>query len=96
MEDAEEGQPQVSLADLDMDQILGVFIGLLSSKVWQYMGLRLIPGKEELEKDLVKAAAAIDIVAYLTEKLAPSLPSTEAERLRSMVADLQINYAKQV
>jgi len=52
------------------------------------------PGKKEAEKDLSKAAAAIDCVAFLTDRLAPSLPKAESDRLRAMVADLQINYAK--
>ncbi len=84
----------VDLTALDIDQLLGLFIGILAAKAWQYMGYRLAPGKEEAEKDLAKAAAAIDCVALLTEKVIPSLPKAESDRLRAMVADLQINYAK--
>jgi len=94
-EKQEEGPQAVDLTAFELDQLLGLFIGLLSAKAWQYMGIRLTPGKEDVEKDLVKASTAIDCVAYLTEKVAPSLPEEEAGRLRAMVADLQINYAKQ-
>lgn len=93
-EEKEEGPQAVDLTALELDQLLGLFIGILSVKAWQYMGIRLAPGKEESEKDMVKAAAAIDCVAFLAEKIAPSLPAEEAGRLRAMVADLQINYAK--
>lgn len=85
----------VDLTALDLDQLLGLFIGILSAKAWQYMGIRLSPGKEESEKDLVKAAAAIDCITVMVDKLAPRLPEGELAGLRSLVADLQINYARQ-
>lgn len=92
----QEEQPQaVDLTALDIDQLLGLFIGILAAKAWQYMGLRLAPDKKEAEKDLAKAATAIDCAALLTDKLAPSLPEAEARRLRAIITDLQINYAKQ-
>ena len=91
-----EDLPQpLDLTALDIDQLLGLFIGILSAKTWQYMGLRLPPGKEEAQKDLVKAAAAIDCISVMVDKLAPRLPEGELAGLRSLVADLQINYARQ-
>ena len=80
---------------LELDQLLGIFISLLAAKAWQYMGIRLTPGKEEAEKDLVKAAAAIDLVTVMVDKVAPFLDEDDVGRLRSMVADLQLNYARQ-
>lgn len=91
----EEGEPQVlDLTALEIDQLLGFFLGITSAKAWQYMGIRLKPGAEEAEKDLKRAALSIDCTAFLAEKLAPYLPDGEASRLRAMVADLQLNYAK--
>jgi len=43
----------------------------------------------------VKAAAAIDCITVMVDKLAPRLPEGELASLRSLVADLQINYARQ-
>ena len=95
-ENYEAGGPQaVDLTAFELDQLLGLFIGLLSAKAWQYMGVRLAPGKEDVEKDLAKAATAIDCVAFMTEKISSSIPEEEASRLRAMVADLQINFARQ-
>jgi hypothetical protein len=95
MDEEEQKEDQaVDLTALEIDQIVGLFIGILSAKAWQYMGYRLAPGKEEAEKDLKKAAVAIDCVAFLVEKMISSLPKAEADRLRAMVADLQINYTK--
>ncbi len=50
MPEPPEDSPQpLDLTALDIDQLLGLFIGILSAKTWQYMGLRLTPGKEEAE-----------------------------------------------
>ena len=57
-ENSDEETPQaLDLTVLELDQIRRIFISLLAAKAWQHMGIRLTPGKEETEKDLVKAAA---------------------------------------
>jgi hypothetical protein len=95
-ENQEPSGPQaVDLTALDLDQLLGLFIGLLSAKAWQYMGVRLTPGKEEAEKDMARASVAIDCISYLVEKAVYYMPEEEAGRLRALVSDLQINYARQ-
>ena len=91
----EETPQALDLTVLELDQLLGIFISLLAAKAWQYMGIRLTPGKEETEKDLVKAAAAIDLVTVMVDKVAPFLDEDDVGRLRSMIADLQLNYARQ-
>ena len=85
----------LDLTALDLDQLLGLFSGILAAKALQYMGLRLTPGKEDVERDLVKAAAAIDCVSIMIDKMAPRLSDEELSSLRSMIADLQLNYARQ-
>lgn len=96
-EEQEPRGPQaIDLTAFELDQLLGLFISLLSAKAWQYMGVRLAPGKEDVEKDLKKASTAIDCTAFLADKLVPYMPEDEAGRLRAMVTDLQINYAKQI
>ena len=96
MTEEKERSQAVDLTALEIDQLIGLFIGILSAKAWQYMGIRLTPGKIEAENDMGKASMAIDCVVFLTEKIAPNLPAEEAGRLREMVADLQINYVKRV
>ena len=91
----EETTQALDLTVLELDQLLGIFISLLAAKAWQYMGIRLTPGKEETEKDLVKAAAAIDLVTVMVDKVAPFLDEDDVGSLRSMIADLQLNYARQ-
>ena len=90
-----EAPQALDLTALELDQLLGIFISLLAAKAWQYMGIRLTPGKEETEKDLVKAAAAIDLVTVMVDKVAPFLDEDDVGSLRSMIADLQLNFARQ-
>ncbi|MBN1683214.1 DUF1844 domain-containing protein [Candidatus Bathyarchaeota archaeon] len=59
------------------------------------MGLRLTPGKSEVVKDMVKARQAIDCVSHLTDVLALSVPAEALSRLRSGLADLQLNFVSQ-
>jgi hypothetical protein len=96
MSEEKERPAPLDLTAVELDDLLGLFIGILSEKAWQYMGIRLTPGKSEAEKDMSKAQSAIDCVAFLTEKIASSISPDDARRLRSMVTDLQLNYVKQV
>ena len=86
----------VDLTAFELEQLLGLFIGLLSAKAWQYMGIRITPGKDEPEKDLMRASLSIDCLDCLVEKLAKTMSHEEAEKIKAMVADLKINYARQV
>ena len=93
---SDEDKPvTLDLTSFELEQLLGLFIGILSEKTWQYMGLRLTPGKSEVAKDMVKARKAIDCVSYLTDVLAPSVPAEALSRYRSSLADLQLNYVSQ-
>ena len=91
----EERTQAIDLTALEIDQLIGIFINLLASKAWQYMGLRLKPGKEDVEKDLVKAATVIDLVIIMVEKITPFLIEDDVAKLKSLIADLQLNYARQ-
>lgn len=93
-EGEEDKEAPVSLTALDVEQLLQIFIGILVSKAWQYIGLQVAPGKTEAKKDLRRASTAINCISLLTEKLTPYLSDGEVERLRSLVTDLKINYVK--
>lgn len=96
MTEEKERPVTLDLTAVELEELLGLFIGILSEKAWQYMGIRLAPGKSEVEKDMAKAKSALDCVIFLMEKIAPNLSPDEARRLRAMVTDLQLNYVKQV
>ncbi len=91
----EKEPPALDLTAFELDDLLGLFTGILLDKAWQYMGVRLTPGKKEAVKDMAKARTTIDCAVCLTDKLVPSLPPEAAAKLRSMIADVQLNYVKQ-
>ena len=95
MASVEHEEPQgIQFSALEIEQLVGLFISVITEKAWQYMGFRVTPGKDEAEKDLAKAATAIDCVSFLAEKIAPYIADKESRMLEALVADLKINYAK--
>ena len=91
----EEKPVKLDLTAFELEELLGLFIGILSEKAWQYMGLRLTPGKNEVAKDMAKARMTIDCIQSLTNVIAPTLPAEALSGLRTNLADLQLNYVKQ-
>lgn len=86
----------VDISSLDIYQLIEVFIMLLSEKAWRYIGLKVDPRTNKLDKDLVKAHVAIDCVISLVDKIEPNLDNAEVEHLRRLITDLQLNYAEQL
>jgi len=91
----EEKKGFMDVGVLDTYTLLGLFINLLSLKAWQDMGLRTAPGTDKIEKDLDRARVAVDCLAYLIDKLEPHVGNEEKNKLRSLLADLQINFVEQ-
>ena len=89
-----EKPSQLDLTALEIEQIIGLFMGILTAKAWQYMGLQLTPGKSETVKDMAKASTTIDCISYLADKIVPLMPESEASSLGAMITDLKINYAR--
>ena len=95
-EKIEQEPGPVNISLLDIYQLLELFVMLLSGQAWRYMGLRVDPRTNEIKKELVKAHVAIDCIISLVDKMEPYLSGAEKERLRSLITDLQINYAQQM
>jgi hypothetical protein len=91
----EAGSNVLDISTLDIYPILGFFLNILNVKAWQYMGLRVDPNTQKIQKDLQKAILTIDCVAFIIDKLAPQLEDDERNRLRALLTDLQINYVRQ-
>jgi hypothetical protein len=87
---AEQG---VDLASLGVEDLLGVFIGLLSGKALEYMGVPVKEG-EEPEKDLRRASVAINSVSSLVDQLEPMVSDEVVKQYRSLVSDLQLSYVR--
>ena len=79
-----EQEPRpVDISLLDVYQLLEVFVALLSEQAWRYIGLRVNPRSNKIEKDLVKAHDAIDCIIFLVDKIEPHLKLGTAQLLKS-------------
>ncbi len=90
-----EDEAAINLASLDTYSLLILFTSLLSVQAWQDMGLRLAPGKDKIAKHLERAKTAIDCISYFIDQVEPHVSDEEKTRLRSLLADLQLNFVKQ-
>jgi hypothetical protein len=95
-EKKEQEPSPVDISSLDINQLIEVFIMLLSEKAWRYIGLKVDPHKNKIDKDLTKARVAIDCITSLVDKIEPNLEKAEIEHLRRLITDLQLNYAEQL
>lgn len=83
----------MDLASLDVEDLLGVFIGVLSGKALEHMGVPIKEG-EEPEKDLRRASVAINSMSCLVDQLEPLVSEEVVKQYRSLVGDLQFNYVR--
>ncbi len=83
----------MDLASLDIEDLLGVFIGVLSDKALEHMGVPVKEG-EEPEKDLRRASVAINSMSCLVDQLEPLVTEEAAKQYRSLVGDLQLSYVR--
>jgi len=84
---------QVELLDLEIEAILSFFIGVLSTKSLQYLGVPVKQG-EEPEKDLQKARLAIT-TSVMVDKLEPFIDQAEHTQLKQVVSNLQFAYLRE-
>ncbi len=85
----------VDITSIDIYPLLSFFLSLLNEQAWQYMGLRVRPATQKIEKDLSRARIAIDCIVFLIDKLEPQLSDKEKTKMRALVTDLQVNFVRQ-
>jgi len=90
---SEEAKIQ-DITSLDTYSLMGLFIGLLSAKAWETMGLRVKPGTDKIERDFDQARTAIDTIDFLVQKLKSHIPELERGGLESLVGDLKLNFVR--
>ena len=95
-ENKEQEPSPVDISSLDINQLIEVFVILLTEKAWRYIGLRVDPRTNKIDKDLAKAHVTINCIISLVEEIEPNIDNAEKERLRTLITDLQINYAEQM
>jgi hypothetical protein len=95
-EDKEQEPNPVDISSLDIYRLVELFIMLLSEKAWRYIGLKVDPATNKINKDLTKAHVAIDCIISLVDKIESNLDKAEVESLHRLITDLQLNYAEQI
>ena len=81
----------------DDKQNTEMFQGLvisLASAVMQHLGKTLSPVTNKIEKNLPAAQATIDMLDMLEAKTKGNLSGTEDKLLRSVLAELKLNYVE--
>jgi hypothetical protein len=95
VEEAASEEAEEAAEEVDVYSTLGFVITLLHEQAWHLLGLVPHPVTQKYNKDLEQAQVAIDCVAFLVGQLEGKLAGEDVRKLRSMVADLQLNFAKQ-
>ena len=95
-EKKEQEPSPVDISFLDIYQLIELFIMVLSEQAWRYIGLRVDPRTNKINKDLTRAHVAIDCIISLVDKIESNLDNAEIERLRKLITDLQLNYVEQM
>jgi hypothetical protein len=93
---AEAGEPgEGDLRPLDVYMVLRASVAQFSSAAWQMLGLQPDPFTGKLHKDIEQARTAIDVTAFLVEKLLPSVQGQEARDYQNLLTDLRLNFVRQ-
>lgn len=90
---AEEKQ---SLVAFNVPQAILFSISLLSELAWQKIGLHINPVTKQIEPDFRQAQLAIDTIALLIPMLRDWVSDREYDSLRTLLANLRLNFAEQV
>lgn len=86
----------VDISLLDLYRLLELFVMLLSEQAWRNMGLRVDPRTNDIKRNFEKTHVAIECIISIVDKLEPHINDATRNRLRSLITDLQINYARQL
>jgi hypothetical protein len=76
-EDKEQEPNPIDISSLDIYKLVELFIMLLSEKAWRYIGLKVDPATNKINKDLTKAHVAIDYIISLVDKIESNLDKAE-------------------
>ena len=76
-EDKMQEPNPVDISSLDIYRLVELFIMLLSEKAWRYIGLKVDPATNKINKDLTKAHVAIDYIISLVDKIESNLDKAE-------------------
>lgn len=74
---------------------LGVyFLGLLSAKAWQYLGLVVHTETGEILVDLEEARKFIDLYSVILKEIRKDLEGDELREIEARLSQLQLNFVE--
>jgi len=76
--------------------VLSGMLLMLTDLAWQKIGLTVSPVSGQIEKDFAQARVAIDTVSFIVDQLGRITPPEQQRDLRTLVANLQVNYARNI
>ncbi len=91
----QKGQSQQKVAMVNVPEAILFSIGVLAELAWQKMGLHINPITQQIEPDMKQARLAIDTIALLIEMVRDWVSEREYDSLRTMLANLRLNFAEQ-
>jgi hypothetical protein len=81
----------------DQNELLFMhLVVMFQSMAYQHMGKVMNPATEKVERDLLQAKGAIDILAMLEEKTRGNLTENEQKMLGQSLFELRMNYVDEV
>lgn len=93
-QEAEAPDAEAEIPAPNVFEMLQFVTGLLTEQAWQFMGLRLPPGRKEPITDMAQAKVAIDTVIFIADKLHPHLDDEARKTIRGIISDLQLNFVQ--
>jgi len=92
----EEKKQEEGFKEPDLPVLFVWFIGMLSGKAWEYLGLIMNPETKEMNKDLKKSKITIDTVAFLYDQIKDDLNPEDFKRIENLLANLRMNYVEKL
>jgi hypothetical protein len=92
----EEKKEEENFKEPELPVLFVWFIGMLSGKSWEYLGLIMNPETKKANKDLKKAKITIDTIAFLYDQIKDDLNKEDYKRIESLLANLRMNYVEKL
>ncbi|MCJ7788952.1 MAG: DUF1844 domain-containing protein [Candidatus Atribacteria bacterium] len=92
----EEKKEEEHFKEPELPVLFVWFIGMLSGKSWEYLGLIMNPETKKANKDLKKAKITIDTIAFLYDQIKDDLNKEDYNRIESLLANLRMNYVEKL
>lgn len=94
-EKEKEEEKEKTEEEANIQNLLKWFISILIGNTWVWLGLVKHPQTQKINKDLPQAKISIDCINFLYKEIESFLSELEKREIRSILAELQINFVNQ-